>query len=288
MSAEAERPFDVAAALAAARAAGVARLDAQLLLSHILGRPRSWLLAHDDERLAPGQAAVWAALLARRAAGEPLAYVIGELDFRGLRLHVTHDVLVPRPETEVLVEWAIERLVDAPAQSLVDLGTGSGVIALALQKAYPLASVSASDRSGAALALARLNATRHGLSVVFEQGDWWAPFAGQRFGLAVSNPPYVAADDPHLRELRHEPLEALTPGGNGLAALASIIRGAPRHLLCGGWLLLEHGHDQGEAVRRLLLEAGFGPPSTRADLAGQARCSGASWQRAKGATRHSS
>jgi release factor glutamine methyltransferase len=267
-------------ALAAARRSGVARLDAQLLLSHLLQRPREWLLAHDDETLSPSQAADFELLLARRAHGEPLAYLVGEREFCGLRLHLTPEVLVPRPETEGLVEWALQRLASAPAPTVVDLGTGSGAIALAIKQAAPSANVCASDASPAALEVARGNARRHGLDVEWACGDWWAPWAGRRFGLAVCNPPYIADQDPHLAALGHEPRSALTPGGDGLDALRKVIAGAARCLLPDAWLLLEHGHDQPGAVRELLSEAGFPAPQTRVDLAGLPRCTGAAWRSA--------
>lgn len=267
----------IAQALAAAREMGVARLDVQLLLSHLLQRPREWLLAHDEHPLSDSHAAALRALLARRAAGEPLAYLVGEREFCGLRLRLTPDVLVPRPETEGLVEWALQCLAGAQAATVVDLGTGSGAIALALKKAAPQAVVCASDSSAAALQVARDNAGRHALDVEWACGDWWQPWRGRRFGLAVCNPPYIAGDDPHLAALRYEPRAALTPGGDGLAALRSLIAAAPQHLLPGARLLFEHGHDQAGAVQRLLAESGCVAPETRTDLAGLPRCSGAMW-----------
>lgn len=265
----------IADALNAARALGVARLDAQWLLEHLLGRPRSWLLAHDDIELTAAQRAGLQAGLARRAAGEPLAYVIGEREFRGLALQVSPAVLVPRPESELLVNWALEHLPADSTADVIDLGTGSGAIALALQQARPQARVLASDASAEALTVARGNAQQLGLPVAFVHGDWWAPLHGRRFALAVSNPPYVAADDPHLAALVHEPRGALTPEGDGLAALRRIVRGAPAHLQPGAWLLLEHGHAQAAAVQQLLLDAGFQDAQTRRDLAGLPRCTGA-------------
>jgi release factor glutamine methyltransferase len=264
----------IADALTAARALGVARLDAQWLLEHLFGRPRSWLLAHDDAELTPAQMASLQAGLARCAAGEPLAYVVGEREFRGLALCVTPAVLVPRPETELLVEWALEHLPLGAVGDVLDLGTGSGAIALALQNERPHAHVLASDLSAEALEVARGNAQRLGLPVQFVQGDWWAPLQGLRFALVVSNPPYVAGEDPHLAALAHEPLGALTPGGDGLAALRHIVHGAPSQLLPGAWLLLEHGHDQADAVQQLLQNNGFEAVQTRNDLAGLPRCSG--------------
>ena len=268
----------VADALAAARAAGVDRLDAQMLLAHLLARPRSWLVAHDDARLDAVQAAALHAAVARRVAGEPLAYLLGEKEFHGLVFEVNADVLVPRPDTEVLVEWALELLRGGFAGNavprVVDLGTGSGAVALAVKHAHPAARVLATDVSPAALGVARRNARRLGLDVPMRAGSWWAAIAGQRFHLGLSNPPYIAGGDAHLAALQHEPTLALTPGGDGLGALREIVRGAPAHLEVGGWLLLEHGHDQASAVRAMLQERGFDAVGSRADLAGHARCSG--------------
>jgi release factor glutamine methyltransferase len=272
-------------ALARARLLGVDRLDAQLLLGHLLNQPRAWLLAHDDHRLDPAQRTAFEQSLQRRAAGEPLAYVLGEWAFCGLTLQVGPDVLVPRPETEVLVDWASECLASclaegpaaglARAPQVVDLGTGSGAIALALARRYPAAMLVATDRSAAALRVATANSHRLGLPVSFLHGDWWGPLMARRFDLAVSNPPYVAGSDPHLAALQHEPREALTPEGNGHEALEQIVRDAPAHLAPGAWLLLEHGHDQALAVQDLLAAAGFEACSTRVDLAGLPRCTGA-------------
>lgn len=267
----------IAEALRQARAAGVERLDAQWLLEHLLGRPRSWLLAHDDEPLPATAAAAWPAMLARRAGGEPLAYVVGEREFCGLKLLVTPAVLVPRPETELIVRWAQERVPGTTAGAVVDLGTGSGAIALALKAALPQAELWATDTSAAALAIAEGNARRLGLAVQFAAGDWWQAVAGRRFALAVSNPPYIAAGDPHLAALGHEPPLALTPGGDGLGPIRQLIEQAPRHLLPGAWLLLEHGHDQADAVAALFAAHGFGTAQTRRDLAGLPRCTGARW-----------
>jgi len=268
-------------ALRLARAAGVERLDAQWLLAHLLQRPRSWLLAHDDETLAGPIDAAFRDGLAQRAAGVPLAYVVGEREFCGLMLKVTPDVLVPRPETEGLVDWALE-LLNGPlagrsAPAVVDLGTGSGAIGLALKAACAHARTVVSDASVAALAVAVANAQRLGLKVETLAGDWWQPLAGRRFDLVVANPPYVAGADPHLAALRHEPRAALTPEGDGLDALRRIITGAPAQLHPGGWLLLEHGHDQAAAVQQLLLEVGFGAVSSRADLADLPRFTGGAW-----------
>jgi len=267
----------IADTLAQARLLGVDRLDAQLLLAHHLQRPRAWLLAHDDAELPPAQAAALAADLQRRAAGVPLAYLVGEKEFHGLLLRVTPDTLVPRPETELLVDWALERLAGMAAADVVDLGTGSGAIALAVKHRCPAARVTATDASPAALAVARANASRLGLPVVFVEGDWWHALQGRHFDVVLSNPPYVAGDDEHLRALTHEPRQALTPEGDGLAALRQIVAAAPAHLRPGGWLLLEHGYDQATAVQGLLAGSGFETPTTRLDIGGQARCTGARW-----------
>lgn len=270
----------LAALLAQARALGVDRLDAQLLIGHVLQRPRSWVIAHDDAVPDAAQAAALAEALRQRAAGVPLAYLLGEKDFHGLALQVGPGVLVPRPDTETLVDWALALLAEArlPAPEVADLGTGSGAIALALAHRWPAARVTATDRSATALAIAQANAERLALPVRFAQGDWWQPLAGQRFDLLVSNPPYIAGDDPHLATLTHEPREALTPEGDGLAALRTLAAGAPVHLRRSGWLLLEHGWDQGAAVREMLAAAGFADVQTRRDLEGRERCTGGCWR----------
>lgn len=265
-------------ALAAAAALGIERLDAQLLLLHVLGREdgeRAWLLAHDGDPLEPAAQQAFQQLCARRAAGEPLAYLVGHKEFFGLRLQVDARVLVPRPDTETLVEWALEVLRDRDSPRVVDLGTGSGAIALAIQSARPDAQVEAVDQSAGALAVAAANAARLGLPVRFRQASWLAG-AGVH-DLIASNPPYVADADPHLPALQHEPREALTAGADGLDDLRRIIAEAPAHLLPGGWLLLEHGWDQAAAVRGLLAQAGFSEVVSRRDLAGHERCSGGRW-----------
>ena len=264
----------VAGALAEAKAAGLDRLDAQLLLAHVLARPRTWLLAHEDAVLDRAQCDAFRALLTRRITGEPVAYLVGEKAFHGLMLQVDANVLVPRPDTEVMVDWAIELLaMDAQAR-VVDLGTGSGAIALAVKHACPEASVRATDISEAALAVARANAARLGLDVSMQQSAWWHGLEGQRFDLILCNPPYIAGGDPHLAALQHEPALALTPGGDGLGALREIVAGAPEHLAPGGWLLLEHGYDQANAVQELLRAQRFVAIETRRDLGDQPRCTG--------------
>jgi release factor glutamine methyltransferase len=265
-------------ALALARQLGIERLDAQLLIAHLSGRTRTGVIADRDAVLDPSQQEAIAQAFARRAAGEPLAYLVGEREFHGLSLQVTPDVLVPRPDTETLVEWALE-LIDERMR-IVDLGTGSGAIALALKRARPAAEVLATDASAAALAVAQGNARRLGLDVSFRASHWWQALGAERFQLAVSNPPYIAEGDVHLAALAHEPQLALTSGADGLDAIREIVAGAPTHLEEGAWLLLEHGHDQGAAVRRLLQDGGFVEVVTRRDLAGIERVSGGRLKRA--------
>ncbi len=262
-------------ALARAAALGVARVDAQVLLLHVLGRPgtdRAWLVTHDDDLLAPHDEARFLGLCRRRLDDEPVAYLVGEREFFGLPLAVDARVLVPRPDTETIVEWALELLRERPAPRVLDLGTGSGAIALALQHARPDARVEAVDRSAEALAVARANAQRLGLPVVFRAASWFE--GAGRYDLVVSNPPYIRAGDAHLPALRHEPQGALVAGADGLDDLRAIVAAAPAHLEPGGWLLLEHGWDQATAVRALLDAAGFEDLTGRKDLAGIVRCSG--------------
>lgn len=265
-------------ALDAARASGVERLDAQLLLGQVLSRGRAWLLAHGDAALASDDAARFHELLARRRAGEPVAYLLGTKEFHGLMLAVDARVLVPRPDTEVLVDWAIELLrgeLAAVAQpAVVDLGTGSGAIALAVKHEHPAASVIATDASPEALTVAAANASRLGLDVELLHGPWWQAMPARRFHLAVSNPPYIAAGDPHLDALVAEPATALSSGPDGLDALRVIVAGAAARLEAGGWLLLEHGFDQADAVRALLADHGFTRIESRRDLGGRPRCTG--------------
>jgi len=273
------RRVTVDRALGLARARGLDRLDAQLLVAHATGRNRAWLLAHGDAELEPEQAARVAALIDRRASGEPLAYLVGEKEFHGLMLQVDARVLVPRPDTELLVDWAVELLRDdlghVVRPRVVDLGTGSGAIALAVKHDHPAAEVHAVDLSAAALEVARHNATRLGLEVDFARGSWWDALRGQRFDLALANPPYIGGEDPHLDGLRSEPRSALTCGSTGLEALTAIVDGAAAHLTAGAWLLLEHGFAQAEQVADLLSARGFCAVTTRRDLAGHLRCTGA-------------
>ncbi len=269
-------------ALAAAQTLGLARLDAQLLLLHVLGRPdsdRGWLLAHDGDALPEDAASRFRQLGLRRVAGEPLAYIVGHKEFFGLNLQVDARVLVPRPDTETLVDWVLVQLAATgmPADARVlDLGTGSGAIALALKTTQPALDVTAVDASAGALAVASANASRLGLAIHFIEGSWLDNVSGH-FHLVASNPPYVANSDSHLAALAHEPQSALTAGPDGLDDLRAIIAQAPAHLHAQGWLLLEHGYDQAAAVRELLVQRGFDEVQSRTDLAGTQRCSGGCW-----------
>ena len=250
--------------------------DAEWLLAHAVARPRGWLYAHGDAHATTAERERFEALVARRAVGEPVAYLTGRRGFWRLELVVGPDTLIPRAETELLVELALERLPRGVACVVADLGTGSGAIALALAHERPHARVVATDASAAALDVARGNAEALGLgNVAFRHGDWLAPLAGDRFDLIASNPPYIAAGDPHLDEgdLRFEPAAALASGPDGLDAIRAIVAGAPAHLRPGGWLLLEHGWDQGPAVRALLREAGFLDVATHRDLEQRDRAS---------------
>lgn len=256
------------------------RLDAEILLAAALEQPRSYLHAWPERTPTLEQAARFAAWLDRRRAGEPVAYILGRREFWSLDLEVTPDTLIPRPETELLVELALARLpMDRPV-TVADLGTGSGAIALVLAVERPMARIVAIDRSPAALVVARRNAQRLEIrNVEFREGDWCAPLDNERFDLIVANPPYVAAADPRWRqgELRFEPPAALVAGDDGLSALRAIVAQAPNHLKPGGWVLLEHGYDQGEAVPALLRERGFDAVSDHRDVAGLSRTSGGCW-----------
>lgn len=263
-------------ALTRARAAGVDRLDAHLLLAACMQRSRAWLIANDDAVMPDDQTQTFVTWLGRRASGEPLAYILGEKEFHGLTLTVNPDVLVPRADTETLVDWALELLGNGPVNSeVIDLGTGSGAIALAIKNAMPRARVTGLDKSNAALNVAKANGQRLGLEVNWQAGHWWTAAGVQRFDLAVSNPPYIAEGDSHMADLLHEPRSALTAGVDGLDDIRIIVIGAMKHLQPGAWLLLEHGHDQADAVGSLLAAAGFNAVQSRKDLAGIARCTGA-------------
>jgi release factor glutamine methyltransferase len=253
------------------------RVDAQILLLHALSRPlhdRAWLLAHDTDLLTEAQQHNWDQALQRRLQGEPVAYITGHKDFFGLTLNVDARVLDPRPDTEILVEWALELLPAGQTTRVLDLGTGSGAVALALQHLRPTAQVTAVDASANALAVASANAQRLNLPVKCVLSHWMDAVPGP-FELIVSNPPYVAEGDPHLDALTHEPLSALTSGADGLDDIRQIIAQAPSRIAPGGWLLLEHGWDQAALVQVLLREAGFVQVQSRRDLGGIKRCTGA-------------
>jgi len=269
----------IAQALAEAARLGLDRLDAQLLLLHALRRApaeRAWLLAHDEQDLSPETLATFTARCQRRANGEPLAYIVGRKEFFGLDLQVDPRVLVPRPDTETLVEWALELLPQSGPARVIDLGTGSGAIALAITRHRPGAEVEATDLSPAALEVAAANAKALALQLVLRQGAWLDAADG-RYDLVVSNPPYVAEDDAHLPALAHEPIGALAAGPDGLRDIRTIVSQARHHLRPGGWLLLEHGYDQAAAVRGLLAAQGFQSVASRRDLSGIERCSGGQW-----------
>jgi release factor glutamine methyltransferase len=269
--------LSVAQCLQQALSQGLARVDAQILLLFALARPlhdRAWLLAHDTELLNEAQQHRWDQALQRRLQGEPVAYITGHKDFFGLTLNVDARVLDPRPDTEILVEWALALLPAGQAARVLDLGTGSGAVALALQHQRPAACVTAVDASSDALAVASANALRLNLPVKCVLSHWMDKVPGP-FELIVSNPPYVADGDPHLAALSHEPLSALTSGADGLDDIRQIIAQAPSRLAAGGWLLLEHGWDQAAPVQALLREAGFVQVQSRRDLGGHERCTGA-------------
>jgi release factor glutamine methyltransferase len=250
------------------------RAEARLLLAFALGVPVEALVARPERDVDATTVDRFRALCMRRAAEEPIAYLRGAKEFHGRTFRVSPAVLVPRPETELLVELALSLLADQPAPRVLDLGTGSGCVAVTLALECPAARVVAVDRSADALAVARDNARRLGAGVEFVASDWFGDVSG-RFDLIVANPPYVADADPHLAALAHEPRSALAAGSDGLDDLRRIVAGAPAHLVPGGWLAVEHGHDQGEAVRRLFAAAGLVDVGTRRDLAGIERvCAG--------------
>ena len=270
--------ISIAQALTAAQTLGLDRLDAQWLLLHALGKTdadRSWLLAHDADPLEAMVAAAFRALSLRRANGEPLAYIVGYKEFFGLRLTVDARVLIPRPDTETLVQWALDVGHGLTEPKVLDLGTGSGAVAIAL--AHHLKThVTASDFSLDALAVASQNAKQLGADVAFIHSNWLDKVSGH-YHVIASNPPYIEVGDPHLAALTHEPLDALTAGSDGLDDIRQIIQQAPRHLHPGGWLLLEHGYNQAAAVCELLGKQGFKDVQSKMDLAGIARCSGGKW-----------
>ena len=248
---------------------GEARHEAEMLLGHALGRSRAWLFAHADDAVDDEGRRRFADLITARRRGEPVAYLVGRRGFWTLDLAVTRDVLIPRADTERLVELALERIPHDVACDVADLGTGSGAIALAIASERPLARIVATDASESALAVARSNAQRLGIDhVEFAQGDWCNALGTRRFDVIVSNPPYIAKDDPHLErgDLRFEPASALASGTDGLDAIRVIAAGVRDHLKAGGWLLVEHGYEQGSAVRAVLTGDGYVDVSTARDL----------------------
>ena len=267
---------DAARNLAASADLVEARLEAQILFGHAMGVSRAWLSAHRDEAADSSAADAFRELVRRRRTGEPVAYLVARREFYGLEFRVTPDVLIPRADTETLVDAALEKLVEGAQSDVLDLGTGSGCVALTIAHERPAARVTAVDVSAAALIVARENAASIGVSAEFVQGAWFEQLAGRRFDLIVSNPPYVATGDPHLQQgdLRFEPAAALASGQDGLADIRIIVANALAYLHEGGWLLFEHGYEQAEVCRDLLHDAGFGEMINRADIAGLPRVAG--------------
>lgn len=254
----------------------IGAVDARVLLRHVLACSAAGLVTRGEERLEPAARARFEALVERREAGEPVAYLVGEREFYGRSFRLTPAVLIPRPETELLVELAMACCVELRQPRILDLGTGSGILAVTLALELPDASVCAVDRSRDALWVAMANAAGAGASVSFVESDWFAALGSERFDLIVANPPYVAAADPHLEQgdVRFEPREALAAGPEGLDDLDRIAAGAPAYLEPNGWLFLEHGYDQAPAVRSRLLDAGFVDVASWQDLAGTERVTG--------------
>lgn len=255
------------------------RRDVEILLGHCLHKPRTWLYTWPETEVSPERVQHFEQLLLERRKGLPVAYLTGLREFWSLQLEVSSHTLIPRPETETLVEWALELALPGDA-SVLDLGTGSGAIALAVASERPHWQVTALDASTEALQIARGNASRAGLErVSFIESDWYQGVSERRFNLLLSNPPYIDPDDPHLvlGDVRFEPRSALVAPDGGLADLARLVTGAPTQLLPGGWLLLEHGFEQGSAVRELLRDRGFSEVATRRDIAGHERITGACW-----------
>jgi release factor glutamine methyltransferase len=254
--------------------AGLAPIDARALLAHVLGRDYAWLAAHPEEILPQQEIEQYFSLASKRRDGQPIAYLVGRREFYGIDLAITPDVLIPRPETETLVDAALAHITQATSLRVLDLGTGSGAIALAIAQARPRAEVLGVDVAAAAVTVAQGNAARLQIgNARFAVSDWFAALGDARFDVIVANPPYIADDDPHLREgdLRFEPRAALTPGGDGLDALRRIVEGAPSRLAHDGRLLVEHGYDQADAVAALFTAQGFFEVRRHRDLAGHWR-----------------
>lgn len=249
-------------------------VDMRILVAHALNLSRIQLITRSEHALTTDEAMALRAVLHRRIRGEPVAYITGMREFYGLAFSVTPDVLIPRPETELLVELALERL--QPGDDVLDLGTGSGAIAVSLAHTRPDVHVTAVDISQPALTVAGCNALHHAANVAFVHSDWYSALPGRRFDMIVANPPYIVEGDRHLSEgdLRFEPIDALTDHADGLSALRNIVSGATLHLPADGWLLMEHGYDQGAAVRSLLATRGFSAVRSWKDLAGIERVSG--------------
>ena len=257
-------------------AAGIEPREARLLLAEACGFSEASVIAQGESELPREIEARFTEMVARRRSGEPIAYIVGRREFYSLPLTVGPPVLIPRPETELLVDLALERIASAATASVLDLGTGSGAIALAIKRSRPRARVVAVEISAAALEYAKRNAAKLGVEIELVHGDWFEPLRGERFDVVVSNPPYVALEDPHLSrgDVRFEPRHALVAGADGLDEIRQIAKGAREVLRAGGWLLLEHGEGQGDAVRALLKAAGFDEIATWPDLAGIARATG--------------
>lgn len=274
--------YTIAHALAFATTQRLDRLDGQLLVLHALGREqqdRAWLIAHDDHVMSPTQWQHFEHLVRVRVQGQPLAYLVGQKEFFGLQLAVSPAVLVPRPDTETLVQWALDLLQHAPnaPSTVLDLGTGSGAIALAIKANVPSAQVTALDSSEQALAVAQHNGAQLGLAVQWLHSNWLQALGQQRFSMMVSNPPYIELNDPHMAQLQFEPKSALTSGTDGLDDIRHITQAAAQHLQRGAWLLLEHGWNQSKVVAQLLQLAGFTNVQHRHDLGGHIRCTGGQW-----------
>ncbi|WP_249660999.1 peptide chain release factor N(5)-glutamine methyltransferase [Variovorax sp. PCZ-1] len=277
----------IATLLQSAAAQGLPRHEAQYLMLHACERPRhdrAWLLSHDREELQAASLSLWQAAVQRRLQGEPVAYIVGCKAFYGLNLSVSPAVLDPRDDTETLVDWALELIPKDQAFKVLDLGTGSGAVALAIRSQRPFVQMTATDASAEALAMASRNAAELQLPVRFVQADarnpdWFSALPNEAFDLIVSNPPYIAEGDTHLAALKHEPAMALTSGADGLDAIRSIIQHATSHLHSGAWLLLEHGYEQAERVHDLFAAHGFADATTRRDLGSVDRCTGARFVR---------